>query len=73
MAPLEFKLYILQQIAKEKANKSQAEKDKKVDYSKWNSCPMCMCELYPEPFEQSTIEQISEQQQVLVKATQGIV
>ena len=62
MSPGNFKKYILDQIEKEKPTK--------IDYSKWNTCPICMCELYPEPFESSSLEQMQQEDQTLLMATQ---
>ena len=50
VGPLEFKRYILKEM----------ENDKKAEQSKWNQCSACLCELFPAPFEESSVEQIAE-------------
>ena len=65
VGPLEFKQYILKEIEKEKLEK--------VDYSKWNKCSICMCELFEAPFEESSVEKIAEQEEILIKGARGLV
>ena len=68
VAPLDFKKYILQEVKKmQMEDKGPPDIKKTKSYSKWKTCAICMCELFPDPFEESTVEEIEEQQKTLVQ------
>jgi len=62
VTPLELKLTIEDQIAREEA---------KVDYDKENECCLCYCTLYDNLKEVSLQKLIEEQRSILSKKLQG--
>ena len=38
------------------------------EYDRYNSCPVCMCELFPDPFATTNLVQLANQQEYLIQA-----